>query len=134
VGSSEFVNFAFAAPVIDLTYVVSPGESSGNKNLVGERRITVFGVGANLLGTFSLSGGDRLFPRSDSVSNLVSNTPIESFRLASPVFPGFDSFRVNSITFTQPQAIPFEFSPVGGLVILAGAWLGHKQFKKQSSK
>jgi hypothetical protein len=33
-----------------------------------------------------------------------------------------------------PQAVPFEFSPVGGLVILAGAWLGRKQLKKQSVK
>jgi hypothetical protein len=66
----------------------------------------------------------------------VANTPIESFSLTSP---GVDRFRLSDVQFnSQAVAVPFEFDPAGGLLILGGFWLGRKQlkkhFQKQSSK
>jgi hypothetical protein len=120
VDTNEFVNFDFAVPVTDLSYVAgSAGNSNGN-GLVGERTLSAFGVGNISLGSFIQNGAGI-----SQVSTLVGNTPVESFRLTSP---GFDDFRVRDITFT-PQAVPFEFSPVGGVVILGGLWAG-KRFAK----
>jgi hypothetical protein len=124
VDTNEFVNFAFAFPTTDINYFVF---SYGG---TGQRILTIFGVGGGSLGTFNQN------VTNNQVSSLVGNTPIESFRLTSP---GVDSFRVGIVQFTsQAQAVPFEFDPAGGLVILGGFWLGRKQlkkrFQKQSSK
>ncbi len=105
------------------------GNSNGN-GFLGERILSIFGVGGGSLGTFNQDAGGATF----QVSSLVSNAPIESFRLTSA---GVDDFVVADIQFTS-QAVPFEFDPAGGLVILGGFWLGRKQlkkrFQKQSSK
>jgi hypothetical protein len=106
--------------------VLSAGNDGGNNSLAGERTLEIFGVGGNFLGIF-----DQADIGTFSVSSLVSNTPIESFSLTSP---GFDSFTVSDIQFNQAVAVPFEFDPAGGLLILGGFWLGRKQLKKYFQK
>jgi hypothetical protein len=130
VDTNEFVNFAFASPATDITYSTNAGGDLNSNGLYSERILTIFGVGGASLGTFNQNLGDF------QVSSLVSNAPIESFRLTSA---GVDFFRVSEIQFnSQAVPVPFEFDPAGGLLILGGFWLGRKQikkhFQKQSSK
>ncbi len=125
VDTNEFVNFAFASPTTDITYSVGTNGNSGGSPFGGDRILSIFGVGGGSLGTFN-QNSEGIF----QVSSLVFNTPIESFRLTSP---GFDDFLVTDIQFNS-QAVPFEFDPAGGLVILGGFWLGRKQLKKRLQK
>ena len=90
VDGSEFVDFAFARPVIDVTYSVSAQGNLDGDGSVGERVLEAFGADGSSLGTVNQSSSDS------AVTALFGGQPISRFRLQADV----DNHRIGSVTYT----------------------------------
>jgi hypothetical protein len=113
IDGSEFVDFTFAAPAVNVSYQLLPIGDIDTDGIFGERIVEAFAVGGSSLGAFSQSGF------ATQVSSLFGNVPIERFRLT----PDGDGFGLASVTFDTaptplPAALPLFATGLGALGLL----------------
>ena len=116
VDGSEYVDFSFSGmgSAVNLSYLVTSAGNLNGDGLVGDRFLSVYGVGGGLLGTFSQNSGGSF-----NVSGLVANAPIDHIRLQANV----DNFRLGSITFTA-QAVSTVPEPATLALVAAAMGVG----------
>lgn len=114
VDNNETINFAFTAPVVNVSYhVVSAGNGDGDGD-VGDRLLEVFGLGGVSLGVFAQNGVGTT-----TLSDLVGAAIITRF---SVMANGLDNFRISSISFDLapqsevplPAALPLFLAGLAG--------------------
>ena len=98
VDGTEFLDFAFALPALNVAYEPGAIGNADLDGLFGERQLDVFAPGGALLGSFLQDGTGGFF----DISSLVANAAIGGFRLTA--LDG-DDFSVETLTLT-PVPLP----------------------------
>ena len=107
---------------------------------------TTAGSGVNSTANWTFAGGLSLIDNQTYTAVLEKSGASPQFRIstANPYANGIltqnsgnstGSDTVFSANFSPaPTAVPFDFEPTGGLLVLGGGWLLHRHLKKRAKK